>query len=63
MKEGETIHFHYNNEVKTGLILKIYTQIGGENHQEVMVVIRINEESGLFGQGTINIKHSDLHLI
>jgi|SaaInlV_125m_DNA_1040241.scaffolds.fasta_scaffold38634_2 hypothetical protein len=63
MKEGKTIHFHYNNEVKTGLILKIYTQIGGENHREVMVVIRINEESGLFEQGTINIKHSDLHLI
>lgn len=63
MKEGETIHFHYNNERKLGLILKKYTQIGGENHQEVMVVIRINTEIGLFGSNTINIKQSDIHLI
>lgn len=63
MKEGETIHFYHNNEVRTGLILKIYTQIGGENHQELMVVVRIDEGSGLFGQSTINIKQSDVHLI
>jgi hypothetical protein len=62
MTEGERINFYYNNEQKSGTVLKVYVQIGGENHQQQMVIIRLDGSSGLFGTNTLNLRSSELHL-
>lgn len=63
MTEGERINFYYENEQKSGIILKIYTQIGGENHQQQMVIIKLDGSDGLFGRNTISLRSLELHLI
>jgi len=63
MTEGERVNFYYENEQKSGIILKIYTQIGGENHQQQMVIIKLDGLNGLFGRNTISLRSSELHLI
>jgi len=63
MKTGDWINFSYHGEHLSGKVLTIYTQIGGEFHNQQMVVIRIDEVGGLFQQNTINCLLEEVHLI
>ena len=41
MKEGENVRIIVNGEERFGKVLKIYTQIGYENHRKDMAVITL----------------------
>lgn len=61
MKEGDHIIFWHKNNKKSGIIIKIYTQIGYEDHGEKFAVIRVDNESGLFNNdAVISIKCENL---
>ena len=63
MKTGDWINFSYRGEVLSGKILKVYTHIGGEFHNQKMAVIRLDNAEGLFNQSTINCLLEEINLI
>jgi hypothetical protein len=63
MKTGNWINFSYQGEHLSGKVLKVYTQIGGEFHNQKMIVIRLDNVEGLFQQTTINCLLEEVNLI
>lgn len=63
MKESQWINFSYHGEILSGKILKIYTQIGGDFHNQKMVTILLDGASGLFDQVSITALKEEIELI
>jgi len=63
MKEGDSVCFRHNNEDKCGRIIKIFTQIGFEDHGKKFVVIMPENSRGLFNDAAIIIEINKLELI
>ena len=63
MNEGDHITFLFNNKKIPGRIIKIFTQIGFENHGKEFVVIMPDESKGLFNHNAIKIERAKLKII
>ena len=63
MQEGDHITFKINNEIKSGKIVKIYTQVGMANHGQTFAVIVLHQSDGLFGNSEIRININEINLI
>ena len=55
MKEGENVRIIVDGEEKFGKVIKIYTQIGYENHGKEMAVITLHESHLRFYETEISI--------
>lgn len=62
MQIGNYIKFAYFDRFHEGKILKIYTQVGGPNHDKEIVCVLVDTWSGLFSRSTISVlkKHIEL---
>lgn len=63
MQIGDYIKFTHFDNFHEGKILKIYTQIGGPNHNKEVVCVLVNTWSGLFGKATISVLKKDIKLL
>jgi hypothetical protein len=63
MKEGDKICFRHDHRDKCGTIIKIFTQIGFENHGKEFVVIMPEYSRGLFNKHDIKIEKNKLKII
>lgn len=64
MKEGDEVNFLHEGLAKKGRIIKMFTQIGFNEHGQKFVVIAIDGVRGLFNKkSTVVIKQSDLELV
>tara|TARA_B110000483_G_C18152581_1_gene526076 strand:+ start:674 stop:865 length:192 start_codon:yes stop_codon:yes gene_type:complete len=55
-REGEIVNFHSEEGVESGLILKIYKQIGFEDHGSEMAVIKVKDEGLNSLKSVISVK-------
>jgi hypothetical protein len=63
MNEGDHITFLFNNERASGTIIKIFTQIGFEDHGKKFVIIMPIDSKGLFNDDVIKIEKNKLKII
>jgi len=63
MKEGDYIKFHYDNGIKSGKVIKIYTQIGFDDHGKTFVIILLDNNEGLFKKGTLKLEAKTIERI
>ena len=63
MQEGERVCFEHENKNKCGKIIKIFTQIGFEDHGKKFVVIMPDNTMGLFESNNIIIEKRKLKII
>ena len=63
MQEGERICFRHDHQDKCGRIIKIFTQVGFENHGKEFVVIMPEHSRGLFNKHEIKIEKKKLNII
>ena len=63
MKEGDYIKFHYENNIKSGKIIKIYTQIGFSDHGKTFAIILLENHRGLFKKGTLKLEVDTIEII
>lgn len=63
MQVGERICFQHDHQDKCGRILKIFTQIGFENHGKEFVIIMPDKARGLFNHNAIKIELKKLKII
>jgi hypothetical protein len=59
MREGENVRFLLNGEEKFGKVIKIYTQIGYENHEKEMAVISLYDSHLRFYEAEIEIMNDE----
>lgn len=55
MKQGESVEILVKGERKRGKVVKVYTQIGFENHGKEVAVILLEDSSLTFCEGEIQI--------
>jgi hypothetical protein len=60
---GDCIKFKHLNQFYEGKILKIYTQVGGPNHDKEVVCVLVDTWSGLFSRATISVLKNDIELL
>ena len=60
MKEGENVRIIVNGEEKFGKVIKIYTQIGYENHGKEMVVITLHDSHLRFYEAEVSIMNGEV---
>jgi hypothetical protein len=63
MKEGDYINFRHDNIVKSGRVIKTYTQIGFSDHGKTFVIILLDNNEGLFKKGTIKLEAKNIERI
>jgi hypothetical protein len=63
MNEGDHIIFLFNDERASGTIIKIFTQIGFEDHGKKFVIIALSSSKGLFNKNTIKVEKNKLKII
>lgn len=63
MQIGDYIKFTHFDNFHEGKILKIYTQIGGPNHNQEVVCVLVDSWSGLFSMATISVLKKDIELL
>ena len=63
MQVGERVCFRYDRKDKCGRILKMFTQIGFEDHGKEFVVILLDDSRGLFNDCVIKTEKNKLKII
>ena len=63
MQEGAHITVKINNKIKSGKIIKIYTQVGMKNHGETFAVVIIDSVGGLFGGSEVRLNIKNINLL
>jgi hypothetical protein len=63
MNEGDHITFLFRDEKISGTIIKIFTQIGFEDHGKKFLIISRDDRSGLFDKNTIKIEKEKIKII
>jgi len=63
MNEGDHIIFLFDNKRTSGTIIKIFTQIGFEDHGKKFVIIMPIDSKGLFNDDAIKIEKNKLKII
>lgn len=63
MKEGDEICFWHDHKDRCGKIIKMFTQIGFEDHGKELVVILLDNSRGLFNDYVIKAEKNKLKII
>ena len=63
MQEGERVCFEHENKNKCGTIIKIFTQIGFEDHGKEFIIIMPDKSRWLFNHNSIKIERAKLKII
>ena len=60
MKEGENVRIIVSGEEKFGKVIKVYTQIGYENHGKEIAVITLHDSHLRFYETEVSIMNGEI---
>ncbi len=63
MTQGDNITFKIGEEIKHGKIIKIYKQVGYENHGKEVMVISLYDSHLKFYEGEIRVMNENIQII